>query len=297
MNNSTTLQGIIAYPITPFRNGAVDTAALNLSLERLLENGADAIAPLGSTGESAYLTTAEWETVARSSIECVGGRIPVIIGVSDLTTEAALAKARLAEKLGASCLMLLVKAYWKLSESEIARHVETVAGGLSIPVMLYNNPATSGVDLSPELLVELAGRVEQVTMIKESTGDIRRMHRIHQLSEGRLPFYNGCNPLALEALAAGASGWCTAAHNLIPQHTVALFQAASQGRLEEARRIFYEQLELLTFLLGRGLPATIKAGLRLLGCEVGDPRQPLHPLDSQENDTLRQLLRGLSVLS
>ena len=290
------LQGIISYPITPFKDGQVDIEALTRSLNRLVNQGAHAIAPLGSTGESAYLSLSEWEEVATATIDTVKGRCPVIVGVSDLTTEGALWKAQTAQKAGANAVMLLVSAYWKLNEKEIRTHISTVAGSLSIPVMLYNNPATSGVDLSPELMVTLSQEVEQITMIKESSGDIHRMHRIHQLSEGKLPFYNGCNPLALEAFAAGASGWCTAAHNLIPDLTLALYNASSEGRSEEARRVFYRQLEFLTFILGRGLPATIKAGLSLLGCEVGDPRPPLQPLDTREKENLRRLLGALGVL-
>lgn len=295
ISDPRTLRGIISYPITPFRDGAIDVDAVERTVERLVVGEAHAIACLGSTGESAYLNLSEWEEVAQSTVGVVNKRCPVIVGVSELTTEGALRKAKTAERVGADAVMLLVTAYWKLSDSEIRRHISKVAGSLSIPVMLYNNPATSGVDLAPELMVELWREVDQITMIKESTGDIRRMHRIRQLSEGKLPFYNGCNPLALEAFAAGAAGWCTAAHNLIPKQTLALYEAVQENRLDQARQVFYEQLDFLTFILQRGLPATIKAGLRILGCEAGDPRLPLQPLNDEENRRLEKLLRELGV--
>lgn len=296
LSKARALRGIISYPITPFRNDGIDEEALSRTVKRLVENGAHAVAPLGSTGESAYLSPAEWEQVAEVAVSSVDKRCPVVVGVSALTTEGALWKAKKAEALGADAIMLLVTAYWKLQDQEIRRHVAKVAGSVSVPVMLYNNPATSGVDLTPELMVELSQEIEQITMIKESTGDIRRMHRIYQLSGGDLPFYNGCNPLALEAFAAGASGWCTAAHNLIPQHTVALYEAFKENRLEDGRRVFYEQLDFLSFILQRGLPATIKAGLRMLGYEVGEPRPPLGPLSGEESSLLEERLRLLGVL-
>jgi 4-hydroxy-tetrahydrodipicolinate synthase len=135
--------------------------------------------------------------------------------------------------------------------------------------------------------------VDNVTMVKESTGDIQRMHKLQLLGEGQVPFYNGCNPLALEAFAAGAKGWCTAAPNLIPQLNLYLYAAVLANDLSKARALFYRQLPLLDFILKRGLPATIKAGLRILGMEVGDPRLPVFPLDDAGTSRLNAMLNQL----
>ena len=116
-------------------------------------------------------------------------------------------------------------------------------------------------------------------MIKESPGDIQRMHRIHALSGGAVPFFNGSDPLALEAFAAGATGCCTAAACLIPEQTRSLYAAVRCGDLAAARKTFYRQQPLLQFILKGGLPKTVKAGLRLQGLDVGAPRHPLSPLD------------------
>ncbi|GLH22903.1 hypothetical protein ENT52713_02990 [Enterobacter sp. 200527-13] len=115
-------------------------------------------------------------------------------------------RARFAEAKGADVVMVLPASYWKLSADEILGHYQAIGSSISIPVMLYNNPATSGIYMSPELILRIVNAVENVTMVKESTGDIQRMHKLYQLSDGQIPFYNGCNPLALEALAAGATG-------------------------------------------------------------------------------------------
>jgi 4-hydroxy-tetrahydrodipicolinate synthase len=289
------IHGIIGYTITPFgANGeGIDLDALGRSIDRLIDGGVHAIAPLGSTGEGAYLSDAEWDQVAEFSIRHVARRVPTIVSVSDLTTAKAVRRARFAEGHGADVVMLLPASYWKLTEAEILAHYRAVGESVSVPIMLYNNPATSGTDMSVELILRIIKSVENVTMVKESTGDIQRMHKLQLLGEGRVPFYNGCNPLALEAFAAGAKGWCTAAPNLTPQLNLDLYEAALSQDLGKARALFYRQLPLLDFILKRGLPATIKAGLRATGLEVGDPRLPVFPLDEAGLDQLNGLLRLL----
>ncbi|MFE3108775.1 dihydrodipicolinate synthase family protein [Kitasatospora indigofera] len=288
----TVLEGIIAYPVTPFSaaDGRVDTDRLAALVDRLVRAGCHAVAPLGSTGESAYLEDEEWYEAAEASVAAVAGRVPAVVGIADLTTRSAVRRARFAERAGADVVMVLPLSYWKLDEREVSRHFTAVADAVGIPVMIYNNPATSGIDLSPELMVSLVERVGNITMVKESSGDVQRMHRLAQLSEGRLPFYNGSNPLALEAFAAGAAGWCTAAPCLIPELTLELYRAVRAGDLPAARAAFYRQLPVLQFILKGGLPTTVKAGLALDGFPAGDPRHPLLPLDAGRTGELAELL-------
>ncbi|GGU54868.1 dihydrodipicolinate synthase family protein [Pseudomonas laurentiana] len=288
---STAIHGIIGYTITPFSaNGEnLDLPALGHSIDRLIESGAHAIAPLGSTGEGAYLSDHEWDQVAEFSLAHIAGRVPTVVSVSDLTTASAIRRARLAERLGADAVMVLPTAYWKLSEAEVLQHYRAIGDSIGVPIMLYNNPATSGTDMSVELILRIVKTVENVTMVKESTGDIQRMHKLQVLGEGQVPFYNGCNPLALEAFVAGATGWCTAAANLIPALNLALYQAVQANDLERAKALFYQQLPLLDFILKGGLPATIKAGLALTGLPVGEPRRPVFGL----NETGRMQLQAL----
>lgn len=287
--------GIIAYPVTPFaeHDGSVDLAQLTKLIDKLINDGVHAIAPLGSTGESAYLSDEEWDAVTSASISAVDKRVPIIVGISDLTTKNAIRRAKYAEQAGADAVMVLPVSYWKLSEEEIIRHYSSIGAALSIPIMLYNNPATSGIDLSPELIVRISKVVSNVTMVKESTGDIQRMHRLNQLSNGSLPFYNGSNTLALAALSAGATGWCTATPNLNAALPLALYKAISTGDLTAARQHFFKQLPLLQFIMKGGLPTTIKAGLRLQGFDAGIPRAPLLPLGEKGNDELQTILNGI----
>ena len=290
------IHGIIGYTITPFSADGehLDLDALGQSIDRLIDSGVHAIAPLGSTGEGAYLSDLEWDQVCDFSIQHVAKRIPTVVSVSDLTTAKAIRRARFAQARGADVVMVLPASYWKLSEAEILAHYQAIGSSIDLPIMLYNNPATSGTDMSPELILRIFNAVENVTMVKESTGDIQRMHRLQLLGEGQVPFYNGCNPLALEAFAAGAKGWCTAAPNLIAPLNLELYAAILTNDLERARALFYRQLPLLDFILKGGLPATIKAGLRNTGLEVGNPRLPVSPLDDGACKQLERLIAALS---
>lgn len=292
---TTQFHGIIGYTITPFSHDGeqLDLPALGQSIDRLIDGGVQVIAPLGSTGEGAYLSDSEWQQVAQYSLERIGKRVPSIVSVSDLTTAGAVRRARFAQQHGADAVMVLPAAYWKLSEAEILQHYRAIGAAIDIPIMLYNNPATSGTDMPVELILRIVREVDNVTMVKESTGDIQRMHKLQLLGEGQVPFYNGCNPLALEAFVAGAKGWCTAAANLIPALNQQLYQAVLAGDLAQARALFYRQLPLLDFILKGGLPATIKAGLGMTGLPVGEPRRPVFGLDDAGRAKLSALLDGL----
>ncbi|TLG90843.1 dihydrodipicolinate synthase family protein [Pseudomonas edaphica] len=289
--SNPTIHGIIGYTITPFSADGqrIDLDALGRSIDRLIDSGVHAIAPLGSTGEGAYLSDAEWDEVSAYSLAKIARRVPTVVSVSDLTTAKAVRRARYAEANGADVVMVLPASYWKLSEAEILAHYAAIGDSIGVPIMLYNNPATSGTDMSVDLILRIVKQVANVTMVKESTGDIQRMHQLRR--HGDVPFYNGCNPLALEAFAAGAKGWCTAAPNLIPQLNLELYDAVLANDLTLARELFYRQLPLLEFILKGGLPATIKAGLRLTGLEAGDPRLPVFPLGEAGIEQLKALLR------
>jgi 4-hydroxy-tetrahydrodipicolinate synthase len=290
MNSSVPFRGIIAYPITPFTaDNAVDLPTYRHLVERLVASGSHGIAPLGSTGVLPYLTDDERDAVTEATLQQVAGRVPVLVGVSHLTTAGVVRHARFAEQAGAAAVMVIPMSYWKLTDDEIFQHFDRVASAISVPIMAYNNPATGGLDMSPALLKRLL-EIPNVTMIKESSGDVQRMQALRQLLGEDVAFYNGSNPLALAAFAAGATGWCTAAPNLIPELNLGLYEAVQRHDLAEARQLFYQQFELLQFIVAKGLPRAIKAGLELLGQEAGQLRAPLQPLMETEQRELRHIL-------
>ncbi|MGH1517344.1 dihydrodipicolinate synthase family protein [Chryseobacterium sp. JK1] len=286
-------KGIISYPITPFDDKEkIDIPLFKHLVERLIISGSHAIAPLGSTGVMPYLSDDEKEAVTEATIQQVKGRIPTLVGVSNLTTERTVHHAKFAEQAGADAVMIIPMSYWKLTDDEVVAHYDAVAQKISIPIMAYNNPATSGVDMSPNVLRRLL-EIPNVTMIKESTGDIQRMHFLRKELGEDVAFYNGSNPLALAAFTAGAKGWCTAAPNLIPELTIELYNAVEEGNLQKAKEVFYKQFDLLKFIVSKGLPRAVKAGLNILGEEGGNLRSPLKPLPQKEVEELKNIITSI----
>lgn len=289
------IKGIIAYPVTPFNaQEQVDISLFKVLVERLITSGSHGIAPLGSTGVLPYLTDEEKEAITEATVQQVAGRVPIITGVSNLTTERTIHHARFAEKAGSDAVMILPMSYWKLTDDEVFIHYEKVAKAISIPIMAYNNPATGGIDMSPALLKRLL-EISNVTMIKESTGDLQRMHVLRRELGEEVAFFNGSNPLALAAFAAGAAGWCTAAPNLIPELTKDLYNAVQSNNYELAREVFYKQAGLLQFIVSKGLPRAIQTGLELKGIPAGYLRSPLMPLKKADQEQLKDLLKECSL--
>ncbi|MFJ8210676.1 dihydrodipicolinate synthase family protein [Streptomyces sp. NPDC096033] len=295
MTATPPLEGIISYPVTPFDavTGEVDLAALRKLTDDLVAAGSHAVAPLGSTGESAYLTEREWDAVCESTLTTVGGRVPTLVGVSHWSTEGTVRRARLAALHGATAIMVLPQVYWKLTEAELVRHYDEVARATDLPMMLYNNPGTSGVDLQPQTVVALARKIPNLTMVKESSGEVSRFRAIRELSDGELSVYNGSNPLALDAFRAGATGWCTAAPCLVPQQVLELHTAVSRGQHDRADALLQQLLPFLRFIVRHGLPRTVKAGLDIQNRPAGPPRSPLLPLPQDEKRQLRTMLTRL----
>ena len=286
------IRGLVAYPITPFENDVLDVPRLKGLVRDLIHAGADAIAPLGSTGEAAYLSLAEWKSVVDATVEATAGELPVVVGASDLTTSGTIERVQYAQAAGADAVMVAPISYWALKENEIFGHYSAIGASIDIPVVVYNNPATAGVDMSPELLVRMFESIPNVTTVKESTGDVTRMHKMRELTAGALPFLNGSNPLILEAVKAGAVGWSTAALCLLPQPIKALYVAAASGDTAVAETLYAELKPFLEFIVKQGLPSAIKTGLSQQGAPAGDPRLPLLPVSDDDAPALAAMLAG-----
>jgi len=289
------LSGIIAYTVTPFSttDEQINLDVLSSLIDDLIVSGADAIAALGSAGEGAYLDDDEWTLVASETIKHVNERVPVIIGIAELTTKKAVERAIFSQEIGADAIMVSPFSYYRLSEDEIYDHYAAISAAISIPIMIYNNPATCGIDMSPEFMLSMVNGIENASMIKESTGDIQRMRKLSRLSNGTVPFFNGCNYIALDALNAGATGWCTAAPCLIGALPKQLLEAVNKSETAKAKKLFEQQLPLLEFIVNGGLASTVKAGLEMRGVHVGTARRPLKPLTSEKKQILENILLKL----
>jgi len=286
------ISGIVAYTITPFSSssGEVSLSVLGSVIERLIDAEVDAITALGSAGECVYLEDREWELVAKRSIEIVDNRVPVIIGISELTTKKAIQKAIFAEDNGADAIMLAPLKYYDLTEDEIYSYFSSVSDAISIPIMVYNNPATCGIDMTVEFIFSMVEGIENVSMVKESSACINKLHKLQDLCGGSADIFIGCNYMAMEALALGFTGWCTVAPNLINNVPQTILSMIKNNELAQAKQLFLQYKPLLTFIVANGLARTIKAGLELKGIPAGAAREPIKPLSDADVGILAVLL-------
>ncbi|WP_190816099.1 dihydrodipicolinate synthase family protein [Saccharopolyspora pogona] len=291
-----TLDGVLAFPATPMDNAGdrLDLNAYESLLGWLSEGGVHGIIPLGSTGEFAYLDPDERHSIAEATVKTLSGQVPAIIGVSAVTTRDAVAYARHAQDIGADGVMLSIPTYYALGAEQVLAHVQAVASSTELPLILYNNPFTSQVDLTTDLLEKL---VENPTLVavKEATMDVNRIPLIQQTVGDRLEVLGGgFDPYALPAFVAGARGWTTGMANLVPRLCVQLHQAAVQDRdLDRAQQLDRALAPLANLLVNNNLSAAVKCGLRLIGRPAGAPRPPLQPVGPEVEEQLRTALAAL----
>ncbi len=260
----------------------------------MVQSGIHSVSPLGSTGILPLLGDEERDLVVDTVCRQVGARVPVLVGTSSMTTEGAIRHARYAEKAGAAALLIAPLAYWKLTEREVFDHYDSIAKAVSIPIMAYNNPS-SGTDMSADFLLKLS-QIPNVTMVKESTGDITRIQHLLLHGEDRLRVFVGKNTLSFAAFALGCHGWCSAAAQVAPRHLLDMHQALTGDcDMAEARRMFRELFPLLESLVRWGLARTIPAALDLQGQASGPLRRPLQPIGDSERAALSAAMQKLGI--
>jgi 4-hydroxy-tetrahydrodipicolinate synthase len=283
---------------TPFdADGEVDEAALRRHLRWMLdEGGVHGIIPTGSTGEFAFLTEAERQRVVAVTLEEARGRAPVIAGAAACSTRETIRYAQYAEKAGADGVMVVSPYYGHLSQEELYRHFRAVAESIAIPVMLYNNPGTSGSDIQAETVARLAD-VKNVVAIKESTGQMQRVNEIMRLCGDRVAVLCGCDTLPLEMFLMGVEGWVAAPANAIPRECVALWDlAVVQQDLAAARVLYDVLLPLFELFEGSGQYVQLnKAALERLGRPIGRPRLPLLPASDERQAELAAIMDRIAA--
>ncbi|MGY1877150.1 MULTISPECIES: dihydrodipicolinate synthase family protein [Nocardia] len=285
------ISGIVARMVTPFAaDFGVDADMMRMLVNRMINAGVDAIMPLGDSGESEYLGRTEWRQATAICLEHINGRVPCIVDVSDVTTAGAVERARFAERLNATAIMVKPVSCWRLSANELRLHFATIAEFVGLPMMIGNDPAATGADMPPEFLADLAADIPTVTMVEESSGLIGRIGRIGELSGGAVSVFNGSDLHVLHAATAGAAGWTTAAVGLLPEQIVRVWQLMNAGHVLAAAELFDDLAPLLAAIDEKGAPATIKSGLRVFGLDAGDPRLPQLPLDRDTSIELAELI-------
>lgn len=252
----------------------------------------------GSTGEFVSLSKEERFKMVETVLKEVDGRIPVIVGTAAETTKETIEYTKHAEAHGADCALIINSYYCKPKEEEIYFHFKEISNAVNIPIMLYNNPFTSGVDMSTELMLRIGKECENVTHIKESSGDIRKARDLVRQGEGAFQVFCGSEDLVMESYLVGASGWVSVAGNIVPGLVTKMYEHFQNGELEKAWEINDAILPLCEFLEGSGKYVQIvKRSMELHGQAGGPSRYPRLGLTEEEDQKLQTILSKIAALA
>ena len=288
--------GVIPAVTTPFDDrGAVDVGALEGNLTWLLEAGVHGLVGAGTMGEAGSLSAAERRRVVETVVATAAGSVPVVAGVSAGTAAAAIDHATDAVKAGVDALMLLPPLGYRGDEVEVEAFYRTVAGATDLPMMLYNNPEASGVDLPAETIVALSRAVDAIVAVKECSGDARRIAAILNRSGGELEVLVGGDDWPLEGFCAGATGWVSGVAVVAPVECRALYEHCLAGELETARALYARLLPLARFDMDPKLVQYFKAAQDAVGRTGGPCRPPRLPLRPPERELLDAAVRSLGA--
>lgn len=289
----TRFHGVFTALVTPLKaNGELHLAKLERFVEHQIGQGIHGLIPLGSTGEFYALSPAERQQVLETTLAAAAGRVPVVAGANAGSTREVVGFARQAEQLGCAGVLLAAPYYSLPTPDELFVHFRAVNDAIGIPIMLYNYPGRTGVDMSPQFIASLT-ELENVRYVKESTGEMARMTTLMRLCGERLGVFCGCDTIALESFMMGALGWVTGVSNVLPASHAKLYELSVVKKdYVSARKLFFEMLPTLELMEGGGkYTQWVKAACAILGRDVGAPRQPLCPATKAEIPALRLALR------
>jgi 4-hydroxy-tetrahydrodipicolinate synthase len=271
-----TFRGVYTVMITPLdANGAVDLKGLAAFTDWQVKEGIHGLIPLGSTGEFLSLSEEERDGVAKTVIETVAGRVPVLIGTGAEDTRESVRLSIKAEAMGADGVMIIPPFYSTPTDDELVHHYKSIASAITIPIMVYNNPATANVDLKPELVKRIA-EIEGCDYIKESTLEVTRVRDIIRLAGDDMTVFGGI--LGFESFVMGAQGWVAVASNVAPGPMARIFElAVDEKKIDEARTLYLEWLPVIQAVGGQAYVAGSKSLLNHMGFGAGLPRPPRLP--------------------
>jgi 4-hydroxy-tetrahydrodipicolinate synthase len=289
-------RGVHTVLVTPFTpdGAAVDHAALERLVRYQIAGGVRGLIPLGSTGEFLSVSREERRAIVATVVRAAEGRVPVLVGTGAEDTREAAALSREAEEQGADGVMVIPPFYSVPTEEELYRHYATIAEAISIPIMVYNNPATANVDLTPPILARLS-TIPLCRYVKESTLEVTRVRDIVALCGDRMTVFAGV--LGYESAWLGAQGWVAVCSNLAPKLSSEMFEAAAfDGDREKSLALYRRLAPLLPWVGGPRYVSGTKAAFRLIGMDMGPPRRPRLPLPDADLPALAEVLRGIGLL-
>jgi 4-hydroxy-tetrahydrodipicolinate synthase len=286
--------GLTVALVTPFRDGAVDEAALRRLVDWQVEQGTNCVSPVGTTGESPTLSHDEHERVIAIVCEQAAGRIKVMAGTGSNSTKEAVRLTKFARKCGADAALLVAPYYNKPTQEGFYGHYKAVADEVDLPIVLYNIPGRTAKNIEPETIARIA-ELPSVVAIKESTGSMDQASQI--IATTNLTLLSGDDSLTLPLLSLGGRGVVSVVGNIVPKDVLAMLKAFDAGDLAAARKWHYKLFPLCRDLLGLSTnPIPIKGAMKVLSRDTGELRLPMTPLSSAEEQKLVATLRASGLL-
>jgi 4-hydroxy-tetrahydrodipicolinate synthase len=287
--------GAITAIVTPFRNGRLDGPALRKLVEFQIRNGISGIVPCGTTGESATLSYDEHERVIDLVLETADGRVPVIAGTGSNNTKEAVLLTRYARKAGADAALLITPYYNKPTQRGLVAHFTEVAGASDIPILLYNVPGRTGVNMTAETVARLA-EVKNIVGVKEASGNLAQICDILKMTPRTFCVLSGDDGLYFPMLALGAKGVISVASNVVPKEMADLYDAFALGQVARARELHFRLWPLLQALFIETNPVPVKTALAMMGKVREEFRLPLCGMSGTNRKALSKVLSSLKLL-
>jgi len=287
--------GAIVATVTPFRNGRLDEKALRRLVEFQIRSGTDGIVPCGTTGESATLSYEEHERVIDVVVEAVDGRVPVIAGTGSNNTKEAVMLTRYAKKAGADAALVITPYYNKPTQEGLYRHFRTVAESADIPIVMYNVPGRTGVNMAPDTVARLA-EVGGIVGLKEASGNLDQVSAILRAVPKKFCLLSGDDSLFFPMLALGAKGVISVASNVAPRMVAELYDAYASGEVSRAREVHYRLWPLFKVLFVETNPIPAKTALAMMKMIREEFRLPLCPMAENNRKALARVLSDMGLL-
>ena len=291
-------EGVYVAIVTPFKNGNIDEEALRHLIDYQIAGGVDGVVPCGTTGESATLNHEEHDQVIRIVVGACKGKIKVLAGTGSNSTHEAIELSQSAKKAGADGLLQITPYYNKPNQEGLYQHFSSIAGNIDLPIILYNVPSRTSVNMSPETVARLA-KIQNIVGIKEASGSLQSISKIINDCGKEFTVLSGDDPLLWPILAIGGKGVISVTANILPTKVVAMCKAAAKGNIKDAQSIHYELMDINDTLFIDTNPMPVKAALHLMGKIESEVRAPLVRLSSNNLEKLKKIMisHGLPIIN
>jgi 4-hydroxy-tetrahydrodipicolinate synthase len=283
--------------VTPFKEDySVDYERLSELVEFQIKGGTDAIISCGTTGEASTLTHEEHIEVVRQTVKLVGGRIPVIAGTGSNSTETAIFLSEEAEKAGADALLVVSPYYNKATQKGLYEHFKTIAGHTSLPIILYNVPSRTGLNITPATVVSLVNDVPNIVGVKEASGNISQIAGLAHLADGKAEIYSGNDDQNIPILSLGGIGAISVLANIAPRQTHDMLIKYLDGDLAGGMKMQLDALPLIEAIFCEVSPTPVKKALQLMGKDSGVLRRPLYEMEAGNVPKLEKAMKEYGIL-